>query len=255
MTLRETVFRDPDSYFRHYAALTTDEAREVAARHLGVDQQRQPAREHPADPRARAPDSRQGGDPRRRAGAAAPAVTRAPAARAGRWRGHEGLSERPAARHRRSSCAARSSSPSCRSCARPAAARCLHRRPHARRDSSRPLGRQPDRHRSGAAQGVHVDDRARARACTASSAATPVVVYDEQSGVRAARAFWFLEYFGHPSVRAARRRIRRLDARRPAGDARCRARRRRASGRARARSARIATWRDVRDAHRPAATR
>lgn len=32
-------------------------------------------------------------------------------------------------------------------------------------------------------------------------AATPVVVYDEQSGVRAARAFWFLEHFGHPSVR------------------------------------------------------
>jgi thiosulfate/3-mercaptopyruvate sulfurtransferase len=33
------------------------------------------------------------------------------------------------------------------------------------------------------------------------TAATPVVVYDEQSGVRAARAFWFFEYFGHPSVR------------------------------------------------------
>ena len=33
------------------------------------------------------------------------------------------------------------------------------------------------------------------------AAATPVVVYDEQSGVRAARAFWFLEYFGHRSVR------------------------------------------------------
>ena len=32
-------------------------------------------------------------------------------------------------------------------------------------------------------------------------AATPVVVYDDQSGVRAARAFWFLEHFGHPSVR------------------------------------------------------
>jgi thiosulfate/3-mercaptopyruvate sulfurtransferase len=30
---------------------------------------------------------------------------------------------------------------------------------------------------------------------------TAVVVYDEQSGIRAARAFWFLEYFGHPSVR------------------------------------------------------
>jgi thiosulfate/3-mercaptopyruvate sulfurtransferase len=32
-------------------------------------------------------------------------------------------------------------------------------------------------------------------------AATPVAVYDEQSGIRAARAFWFLEYFGHPNVR------------------------------------------------------
>jgi len=30
---------------------------------------------------------------------------------------------------------------------------------------------------------------------------TPVVVYDEQSGIRAARAFWFLEYFGHSAVR------------------------------------------------------
>ena len=27
-----------------------------------------------------------------------------------------------------------------------------------------------------------------------------VVVYDEKSGMRAARAFWFLEYFGHPDV-------------------------------------------------------
>ena len=29
-------------------------------------------------------------------------------------------------------------------------------------------------------------------------ASSPVVVYDEQSGLRAARAFWFFEYFGHP---------------------------------------------------------
>lgn len=29
----------------------------------------------------------------------------------------------------------------------------------------------------------------------------PVVVYDEQSGIRAARAFWFLELFGHPDVK------------------------------------------------------
>jgi len=30
---------------------------------------------------------------------------------------------------------------------------------------------------------------------------TPVIVYDEHSGMRAARAFWFLEYFGHPKTR------------------------------------------------------
>lgn len=30
--------------------------------------------------------------------------------------------------------------------------------------------------------------------------ATPIVVYDEQSGIRAARAFWFLEYLGHDRV-------------------------------------------------------
>lgn len=29
----------------------------------------------------------------------------------------------------------------------------------------------------------------------------PVVVYDDTSGIRAARAFWFLEFFGHPNPR------------------------------------------------------
>jgi len=33
------------------------------------------------------------------------------------------------------------------------------------------------------------------------SADRRVVVYDTNSGIRAARAFWFLEYFGHPDVR------------------------------------------------------
>jgi thiosulfate/3-mercaptopyruvate sulfurtransferase len=32
------------------------------------------------------------------------------------------------------------------------------------------------------------------------NASTPVVVYEDRSGMRAARAFWFLEYFGHPRV-------------------------------------------------------
>src|SRR6187399_1183109 len=29
----------------------------------------------------------------------------------------------------------------------------------------------------------------------------PVVVYEQHSGIRAARVFWFLEYLGHPNVR------------------------------------------------------
>lgn len=29
----------------------------------------------------------------------------------------------------------------------------------------------------------------------------PVVIYEDNSGMRAARLFWFLEYFGHPDVR------------------------------------------------------
>ena len=32
-------------------------------------------------------------------------------------------------------------------------------------------------------------------------AGRPVVVYDDQSGIRAARAFWFLEFFGHRDAR------------------------------------------------------
>ncbi len=32
-------------------------------------------------------------------------------------------------------------------------------------------------------------------------ATRPIVVCDEQSGIRAARAFWFLEFFGHPNAR------------------------------------------------------
>ena len=33
------------------------------------------------------------------------------------------------------------------------------------------------------------------------NASRPVVVYEDNSGIRAARVFWFLEYFGHPDVR------------------------------------------------------
>jgi thiosulfate/3-mercaptopyruvate sulfurtransferase len=33
------------------------------------------------------------------------------------------------------------------------------------------------------------------------SSEVPVVLYDDTSGIRAARAFWFLEFFGHPDTR------------------------------------------------------
>lgn len=33
------------------------------------------------------------------------------------------------------------------------------------------------------------------------NAARPVVIYEDASGMRAARLFWFLEYFGHPDAR------------------------------------------------------
>jgi thiosulfate/3-mercaptopyruvate sulfurtransferase len=72
------------------------------------------------------------------------------------------------------------------------------------------------------------------------------VVYDEQSGVRAARAFWFLEYFGHPHVqmldggfgawtRAGRSVTREAEA--PQKSTWSGVRQERA----------IATWRDVKD--------
>ncbi len=73
-----------------------------------------------------------------------------------------------------------------------------------------------------------------------------VVVYDEQSGIRAARAFWFLEYFGHPEARlldggfgAWQRegRLVSLDVMTP-----------RSSGwEVGAAAGRLATWRDLRD--------
>lgn len=40
----------------------------------------------------------------------------------------------------------------------------------------------------------------------------PVVVYEEDSGIRAARAFWFLEYLGHPNARLLDGGVRAWDA-------------------------------------------
>ena len=76
--------------------------------------------------------------------------------------------------------------------------------------------------------------------------ARTVVVYDERSGMRAARAFWFLEYFGHPDVR-------QLDGgfgawERDARQVSCDAVSPKGSGWAVGRSAeRLATWTHLRD--------
>ena len=79
-------------------------------------------------------------------------------------------------------------------------------------------------------------------------ATTPIVVYDDQSGIRAARAFWFLEYFGHPSVRLLDGGFGAWTREGfPVTRAPRRRRQQRVDGHARLQKA-IATWRDVRDA-------
>ena len=79
-------------------------------------------------------------------------------------------------------------------------------------------------------------------------ASTPVVVYDDQSGVRAARAFWFLEYFGHPSVRMLDGGFNAWIAEGLPGHARCRAGAARANGPACATISTVATWTELRTA-------
>ena len=69
LTLRETVFQNPSSYFHRYAALTRDEAQAMARTLVADDQPGQPARERAADARARPSHSREGARPRRPEGA------------------------------------------------------------------------------------------------------------------------------------------------------------------------------------------
>ena len=94
---------------------------------------------------------------------------------------------------------------------RPAEA--LHRRTRSRRHPHQSLGPQPDRHRSRAAQRLHVDDRARARdsrrhRVDAGRRLRRAVRRPRRAGVLVSRVL-------RSSVGArARRRIRRVDARR-----------------------------------------
>ena len=65
MALRESVFKDPNSFFRHFAALSDDEARADGDVDLARHQRPQPAREHPADAGAGVADPAQGRRPPR----------------------------------------------------------------------------------------------------------------------------------------------------------------------------------------------
>ena len=74
LTLRETVFQNPSSYFHRYAALTPSRGGRDGAPALDVDQPGQPARERAADARARASHPGEGPRSRRAARAAAKAA-------------------------------------------------------------------------------------------------------------------------------------------------------------------------------------
>ena len=63
--LRETVFQDPNSFFRHFADLTDEEARATAEGIWANINGRNLQREHPADARAGVADPAQGGRPPR----------------------------------------------------------------------------------------------------------------------------------------------------------------------------------------------
>ena len=75
LTLRETVFQNPDSFFRHYADLDRRRGRRHRPRHLARDQRQEPAREHRTDQDARQPAAAQGRRPPRHRRVAAPALT------------------------------------------------------------------------------------------------------------------------------------------------------------------------------------
>ena len=74
LTLRDTAFTDPKSYFHRYALLSDDEAIATANRDLGAHQPRQSRGQHPADPAARDADPEEGRRSRHRDGGAAAAV-------------------------------------------------------------------------------------------------------------------------------------------------------------------------------------
>ena len=75
LSLRETAFADPDSYFHRYAVLTDEQARGHRRPDLAGDQRAEPRREHPPDAVPRHPGPRQGPGPQRGEGPAPQALS------------------------------------------------------------------------------------------------------------------------------------------------------------------------------------
>ena len=63
LTLRETAFRDPKSYFHRYSNLGDARGDRDRDLDLGAHQPHQSARKHPAYAPARGPDPQEGGEP------------------------------------------------------------------------------------------------------------------------------------------------------------------------------------------------
>jgi type I pantothenate kinase len=74
MNLRQTAFRDPESFFHRYARSMKTPRKRHCREPLGEYQPEEPAPEHPADAAARRPDPAQGPQPSHRAGGFAQAV-------------------------------------------------------------------------------------------------------------------------------------------------------------------------------------
>ena len=75
----------------------------------------------------------------------------------------------------------------------------------------------------------------------------PVVVYETDSGMRAARAFWFLDYLGHPDAKMLDGGVARVGRRRPAAAPRTSSTPVASTWHGTPDASRIASWRDVFD--------
>ena len=85
LRLRETAFRNPESYFRRYARAARGRGDRPRREHLGPDQRAEPGAQHHAHPRAGHPGAAQGARPQRQRNPVAEGLTAAVLATARGW--------------------------------------------------------------------------------------------------------------------------------------------------------------------------